>query len=262
MKARINKNISSTLKRVMENMGFEVFPKLPEHHYVQKVYGKSAKKQIDIRNLPVFGELAAKVIMDRHTYLYYDRLHTIYRSVQNLKALGSTALPVNTAELGVFRGGGSYFIASAAEKLGIPIRHFCFDTFEGHTAVDVNDALEPRQKAGSFYNTSYEDVCEYLKEFQNVSVHKGRFQDKCSELDNIKFGFVHLDMDIYTPTIFALSYFEDKMLKGGVILLDDYGFLSCPGIEKAAAEFMSAAGSKYVGMPLLTGQFMFIRLQD
>lgn len=244
----------------MKKFGFEVFLSLSEHHYVSKVYGKSAKKQADVRTLPVFGELATKVIKNGHTYLYYDRLHTIYRSVENLKVLSHNASSVCTAELGVFRGGGSYFIASAAEKLRVPIQHYCFDTFEGHAGSDVNNALEPRQKAGSFHNTSYEEVKEYLGEFSNITIFKGRFQDTCQPLDDTKFGFVHLDMDIYTPTIFALDYFEDKMLQGGVILLDDYGFISCPGIEKAATEFIFRAAGKYFGMPLLTGQFVLVRL--
>jgi hypothetical protein len=246
----------------MERMGYEVFPALPEYHYVPKIYGKSAKKQSDVRSLPVFNELATQVIKDRHTFLYYDRLHTIYRTLENLKTLLHDNAPLNTAELGVFRGGGSYFVLSAAEKLDIPIFHYCFDTFEGHSDSDVSDMLEPRQKAGSFHATSYEVVKEYLKRFSNASILKGRFQDTCNILDDMKFAFVHLDMDIYNPTIFALTYFEDKMLKGGVILLDDYGFLSCPGIEKAVNEFTANTGAKFFGMPLLTGQFVFVKLHD
>jgi hypothetical protein len=259
MKARIKKNISTILRRIMERLGFEVFPAAPDHHYVPKLYGRSASKQADIRSTPVFGELANKVIKDKYTYLYYDRLFTIYHSLLHVKTLAMDKDAINTAELGVYRGGGSYFIASAAEKLDLPIKHYCFDTFEGHTVEDVNDALEPRQKPGSFDNTDYDEVKKYLQKFPNISIHKGRFQDSCHNLDGMKFGFVHLDMDIYTPTIFALDYFEDKMIKGGVILLDDYGFLSCPGIEKAATEFVSKAGNKYFGMPLLTGQYILIR---
>ena len=76
----------------------------------------------------------------------------------------------------------------------------------------------------------------------------------------MSFGFVHLDMDIYSPTIFALNYFEKKMVKGGVILLDDYGFMSCPGIEKAVSEFDAHNKSKYFGFPLLSGQYILLRL--
>lgn len=260
MKPYMKTKVSRILKKVMENMGYAVFPALSDHHYVPKFYGKSFNKQTDVRSLPIFGELAARVVKDGRTYLYYDRLHTIFRAVENLRALSHTASPLCTAELGVFRGGGSYFIASAAEKLGIPIRHYCFDTFEGHAANDVNNALEPKQTAGSFDNTSYEEVKEYLNLFSNVTIFKGRFQDTCQPLDDMRFGFVHLDMDIYSPTIFALKYFEDKMIKGGITVLDDYGFVSCPGIEKAVSEFMSNATGKYFGMPLLTGQFVLVRL--
>ncbi|MCB9111295.1 MAG: class I SAM-dependent methyltransferase [Anaerolineales bacterium] len=259
MKAYVKKKLSIALKKMIERLGWEVFPSIPAHHYVPKFYGKSASKQSDIRTLAVFGDVATKVIQDKHTYLYYDRLFTIYQSLQNFASLAHVD-SINTAELGVYRGGGSYFIASVSEKMGLSVNHYCFDTFEGHSAEDVNGYLEPSQKPGSFDNTNYEDVKEYLRDFLNISIYKGRFQDTCNNLNDKMFSFVHLDMDIYNPTAFALDYFTDRMVRGGVILLDDYGFFSCPGIEKAVTEFMSKNASKYFGIPLLTGQFILIRL--
>lgn len=256
----LNDKVSLILKKMLERKGFAAFSYRPNYHYVPKYYGRSASKQADLTDLPVFGELAEKVIRDKHTYLYYDRLYTIYQIILNMKSCLKGISSINTAELGVYRGGGSYFAASAAARLGLSINHHCFDTFEGHVTEDIDGSLEPRQKPGSFYNTSFEDVRKYLREFPNVSVYKGRFQDTCQALEGMKFGFVHLDMDIYSPTIYALEFFEEKMLKGGVILLDDYGFSSCPGIEKAAGEFAANIGAKYFGMPMLTGQFVLVRL--
>ena len=70
--------------------------------------------------------------------------------------------------------------------------------------------------------------------------------------------FVHLDMDIYEPTIFALKFFNDRLVKGGVILLDDYGFDTCPGIPRAVQEFTETQPG-YFGMSLLTGQYLLIK---
>ncbi len=256
----MKKYLLKAIRHFLEKSGFEVFPRLPDHHYVLKYYGRSAIKQPDIRSIPIFAELAAKVIHDKHTYLYYDRLFTIYQILKGLESNDETKPHINTAELGVYRGGGSYFICGLSEKLGLNISHYCFDTFEGHSAEDVIKSLEPKQEPGSFHKTSYEVVNEYLQEFPSVSIYKGRFQETCNNLDDMSFGFVHLDMDIYSPTIFALNYFEKKMVKGGVILLDDYGFLSCPGIEKAVSEFVAHNKSKYFGFPLLSGQYILLRL--
>ena len=40
-------------------VGLELLRKLPEHHYVPIVYGRSAHKHIDIREVSGFGPLAA-----------------------------------------------------------------------------------------------------------------------------------------------------------------------------------------------------------
>ena len=38
-----------------------------------------------------------------------------------------------------------------------------------------------------------------------------------------KFSLVHIDVDVYEPTICILENIWDKIVKGGVIILDDYG---------------------------------------
>lgn len=237
----------------------DAFVRKPGYHYVPDYFGKATHKQQDIRNLPVFGELATEVIGDKRSSLYYDRLLTIYQIVARLSSFVTAGQAINLAEVGVYKGGTSYFIAALADRLKMQISHYCFDTFEGHAAEDINDEVEVSHKPGSFADTSYESVKEYLGQFKNVNIYKGRFQDICHHVQDAPMHFVHLDMDIYEPTIFSLYFFGDRLVKGGVILLDDYGFASCPGIEKAIKEFTDA-NSQYFGMPLLSGQYMLVKL--
>ena len=249
--------INVLIKR-LELTGFEVFKKDSEKHYVLNYFGRSSHKQINIRTLPIFGELADLVIQDRRTTLYYDRLFTIYQIIEYLKNSKHDGR-LQMAEIGVYKGGTSYFIATAAQKLGLLYTHSCFDTFEGHPKSDINRSIETTHVAGSFRDTSYEAVSEYLSIFKDVKVYKGRFQDTCQVLEDEILQFAYLDMDIYEPTIFALNYLNNKIIKGGVILLDDYGFASCPGIEKAVKEFTQVNGN-YFGISLLSGQYILIKL--
>ena len=46
-----------------------------------------------------------------------------------------------------------------------------------------------------------------------------------------KFRFLHLDLDVYLPTLFCLEKFYNKLSKGGIILIDD--FKTHPGATKA-----------------------------
>jgi hypothetical protein len=39
-------------------------------------YGRKANKKIDLKTIPDFCEIATKVIEEKRTFLYYDRLYT------------------------------------------------------------------------------------------------------------------------------------------------------------------------------------------
>ncbi len=252
------KNVTLKFLRYVFGMfGLEIFVRKTGSHYVPDYFGKSAHKQQDIRTLPVFGELAGVVLRDGHSSLYYDRLFSIHQIIENLRN-SYYGEDLQIAEVGVYKGGTSYFIASLAESLGLRYRHSCFDTFEGHAAKDINEAVEITHMAGAFSDTSFESVKAYLAKFKNVDVYKGRFQDTAHHLQNARLHFVHLDMDIYEPTIFALKFFDDKLVSGGVILMDDYGFDTCPGIPKAVKEF-AETHLGYFGIALLTGQYLFVK---
>jgi hypothetical protein len=241
-------------------IGIDAFFRKPDHHYVPDYFGKSSHKQLDIRTLPIFGKMAGKVIQDGRATLYYDRLFTIFQIVSNLNVRAKQdGQVVQTVEVGVYKGGTSYFVASLAEKLDMQIHHHCFDTFEGHAAEDINKTIEIGHKPTNFNDTSFDSVTEYLKRFTNVEIYKGRIQDTARAIQDVPMHFVHLDMDIYEPTIFALKFFDERMIKGGVILLDDYGFATCPGIERAVNEFM-AYSQNYFGIALISGQYLLVRL--
>jgi O-methyltransferase len=242
-------------------VGIDSFIRKPAYHYVPDYYGRGAHKQNDIRVIPVFGELAAEVINSGRTSLYYDRLFTIYQALVDLKSRIKPGQIINTAEVGAYKGGTSFFIASIADRLRMNVTHHCFDTFEGHASQDINAAIDTAHQPAFFSDTSYEDVKKYLSPYGNVLIYKGRFQDTCQNIDAKEMHFAHLDMDIYEPTLFALKYFNRTLVSGGVILVDDYGFVTCPGIVKAVEEFM-AVQRNYFGIPLLTGQYFLVKLRD
>ncbi|MEM4331709.1 MAG: TylF/MycF/NovP-related O-methyltransferase [Candidatus Micrarchaeia archaeon] len=71
---------------------------------------------------------------------------------------------------------------------------------------------------------------------------------------------VHLDVDVYEPTRFSLNFFKDKLQPGGIIIVDDYGFTTCPGVKKAVDEF-TRNNINYELFHLLTGQALLIKIK-
>ena len=257
IRAFLNRAVTASLGKA----NLAIFPYRPGFHYVPDFYGRSARKQVDIRQLPNFGALAARTIAKKRSYLYYDRLFTLYQALENVARLPAGEAGTHIAEVGVYRGGTSYFLADAARELGLksPQLH-SFDTFEGHAAEDINEGIETNHSAGHFSKTSFEAVKTLLASFDFVHVYKGRVQDRAGEVAAHTFSFVHLDVDIYEPTKFCLQFFDSRLVRGAIIVVDDYGFTSCPGAKQAVDEFVSST-KRYVSLQQLTGQCVLVKIE-
>lgn len=66
---------------------------------------------------------------------------------------------------------------------------------------------------------------------------KGYIPESFDGLENEIFSFVHLDMNLYAPTLAGLRFFAPRMIDGGVILIHDYYYPHCPGIKRSLDEF-------------------------
>jgi hypothetical protein len=161
-------------------------------------------------------------------------------------------IPGNIAECGCFEGATSYFMAS--ESPDTPL--FIFDSFEGLSEPDVNDRSNLGSnlywKQGDLSSTE-EKLKETLKEFKNISIYKGWIPERFSEVKNKYFRLVHIDVDLYQPTLDSLTFFYPRMSKGGVIIMDDYGSTTCPGAHKAAEEFMKNREEHIIHLPTAQG---------
>ena len=136
------------------------------------------------------------------------------------------------AELGVYKGGGCKLI-SLTNKMNKKI--YGFDTFEGFPELDKQK--NPTWKAGQLNDAPFEQVKKYIND-DNVILIKGVFPETVKDIpENTQFSFIHIDTDLYEGTLAGCEYFYDKIIPGGVLLVDDYGFLSCPGVDHAINEF-------------------------
>ncbi len=250
------------INRVLRFLGLIVFRARPGYHYVPNIYGRSAVKLRDIRENKLFRGAADAALRDGRTKHYYDRLYHLFQAVENAARTASPERPLRVVEVGAWKGGTSYFIASLLERLaGGRAKMYSIDTFEGHSAEDLPQGREgKRHVPGLFSDTSFEDVKAYLSRFSFVEVIKGRIQDVAPALPSEPFHFVHLDTDITEPTKFSLEFFGARMAPGGIILVDDYGFFeTSPGIEIAVEEYVGRIPSgKVKRFNLMTGQCLLL----
>jgi O-methyltransferase len=141
----------------------------------------------------------------------------------------SMKIPGVIAEVGVFRGGSARLICDVKGDRPLHL----FDTFAGLPDAGKHD---DRFQRGSF-TSDIEDVRAYLKPFPNVFFHQGYFPDSAQGLEELRFSFVHIDVDLYESTKGCLEWFYDKMNSGAVLISHDYSVAE--GVRKAFDDFFA-----------------------
>jgi hypothetical protein len=66
-----------------------------------------------------------------------------------------------------------------------------------------------------------------------------------------------VDVDLYEATLGSLDFFYPRLVPGGMLVCDDYGFTTCPGATRAVDEFMSGRPEPIIHLP--TGQGLVIK---
>ena len=113
-------------------------------------------------------------------------------------------------------------------------------TDKNHKKRDTNFAKLHDNKIGIGINIKKLDNALKKKGFKNYELIKGNVTNTIDQFlnkkKNLKISLLHLDMDIYTPTIHSLNKFFKYIVKNGVILIDDYRHIK--GATIAIDEFL------------------------
>jgi hypothetical protein len=158
----------------------------------------------------------------------------------------TVTVPGDTAECGVYKGCGSYIVLRGNERSTINRTHHLFDSFGGLSAPSAEDG---DYWQGGDLAISEDVVRANLKEFPNIEFHKGWIPDRFPDVADRAFSFVHVDVDLYQPTLDSVRFFYDRLSTGGILVCDDYGFLTCPGATEAIDEFLADKPEKMLGLP-------------
>ena len=180
------------------------------------------------------------------------RFYTFHLQIERLKKSGVSGA---FAELGVYKGKTAKII-----HLMDTTRDFhLFDTFDGFDEQDLQSekSIDRKYSTSNFADTDLESVKAYIAGNENVHYHPGFFPDTVENLDD-NFAFVHLDADLYQPTIVALNYFYPKLSPGGVIIIHDYNH-TWYGVSKAVDEFSKTIPEVVIEIADWQGSAMIIK---
>ncbi len=166
-------------------------------------------------------------------------------------------VPGAMAECGVYNGATAFFMARSTAAAGAPRSLHLFDSFEGLSPPGARD--------GTYWSAgqmamSEEAARQSLAGFQGVTLHRGWIPERFQDVESERFAFLHIDVDLYQPTLDTLEFFYPRIVAGGVIVCDDYGFTSCPGATSAMDEFMRDKPESIIHLP--TGQGLILRTRQ
>jgi O-methyltransferase len=188
--------------------------------------------------------------LDPHDNTRRDMLILLLRTVVAQK------LPGAFAELGVYRGLTARLIHQYAPERTLHL----FDTFEGFTDRSAQAELtEVGQSARAFSDTSLELARNFVGEpLATVAFHQGFFPESVPvTLHSERFAFVHLDADLYDPTVNGLRFFYPRMVRRGILVVHDYN--AWPGARRAVDEFFADQPELPIPMPDKSGSALIVK---
>jgi hypothetical protein len=175
-------------------------------------------------------------------------------------------LPGCVVEIGVGRG-SSFFTWSRLMEIFCPNdrqrRVYGFDWFEGlknFTGQDGRQTESSHYVEGGWSTAAAADEVRRLVSIVNedniisksvrCQLIEGDVEETIprflEENPGLRIALLHLDADMYKPTKAALKHLYPRVLRGGVVVFDEYGMIPWQGETNAADEYFLKTGENVV----------------
>lgn len=167
-------------------------------------------------------------------------------------------IPGDIVECGVWRGGSMQACARTLLSVGEDERElYLFDTYEGMTPPTAEDLRRDGRPAQELLDAQGKDrpiwavasLEDVQAGFENVPypkerVHyvRGRVEDTVPAQAPEQIAILRLDTDWYASTKHELEHLYSRLVSGGVLLIDDYGYWQ--GSRQAVDEFLDKTGER------------------
>ncbi|MEV5608309.1 TylF/MycF/NovP-related O-methyltransferase [Streptomyces sp. NPDC052225] len=167
-------------------------------------------------------------------------------------------IPGDIVECGVWRGGSMQACARTLLSCGVADRDlYLFDTYDGMTEPTEEDLRRDGTPAATILARNgkdkavwaYATLDDVKSGFQNVPypaerVHyvQGKVEETVPGEAPEKIAILRLDTDWYASTKHELDHLYDRLVPGGVLLIDDYGYWQ--GSRQAVDEFLEETGER------------------
>ncbi len=207
------------------------------------------------REFPIdFDEISISIIKKTKPFTLTSPERN-FALIQSVRYVIQNQIPGDIVECGVWKGGSIMTIAKTLLSLKNEDREiYLFDTFEGMSRPTVfdqpsneNDVDPMKEFEKTKTHDDASDWCrseldEVKKNVYNIGYDKSKFhfikgkvEDTLPQFTPEQISILRLDTDWYESTLHELNYLFPKLVQGGILIIDDYGYWK--GSKKAVDEY-------------------------
>lgn len=171
----------------------------------------------------------------------FERMWALIQSFHHVK---QESLIGDFVECGVWKGGNIILLKKLIEKFNLKKNIYGFDTFEGMVKPGFYDVNYKNKSANpieiGIAMCSLENVKKNIiknTNSDNIFLIKGKVENTLRNKNNLpkKISILRLDTDFYESTKIELEILFPRLVKGGILIVDDYGYWK--GAQKAVDEY-------------------------
>lgn len=198
-------------------------------HDIREARRASYEKLAASRNVGQFFDRDIHKSGFSHSMMGRKRLDSLHDCLDMIRR---EETPGDIIECGVWRGGGCILAAGYLNAYDMDEKRvFVADSFEGlpppsvaqDQGLDLSKGRFPELAVSE--NTVRENFAAYGLDRSNIVFLKGWFKDTLPKAPVEQIALLRLDGDLYESTMDALQSLYDKVVAGGIVIIDDYNAL-------------------------------------
>jgi hypothetical protein len=203
------------------------------------------------RNLSMLDDKAFVVAWESNIESPSDQAIVWRRYVLACAGYHCVQLDGDFVECGAYTGVGVKTVMDYLGGTSFPKNFWAYDIFE-HDDSMLNHSMPEHGK------NLFQRVKNKFEEYPNARVIKGLIPDVFNDGCPQQISYLHIDLNQAVAEVAALEVLFDRMVPGGILILDDYEWAGMYRDQKLTEDLWFEE-RKYRVMPLPTGQGLVIK---
>lgn len=220
----------------------------------------SLDKSLGFLSDPVFSE-SFKKIYGNHKYDQYESPHSVAWRLHTLcwAAQETLYLSGDLVECGTFKGDFAWVVNQVVKPGVLGKKFYLYDSFEGFAPSDQSVDPTYAEFANPIYRETgiFDSVKKRFVHDSHVIVTRGFLPEAVNKTSPNKVCFLHMDLNSPAAELSTLEYFWPRIVPGGIIIFDDYGWKTFSKQKDYEDRFAKDRGQSILELP--TGQGLLLK---